>query len=331
MRGWIVSILLVFSILTGADAQESYRRPADQTYLTYPEWFLVFSPEEYATFLRDHPSYDFPYFGHIAQFWKGYKTMYDQTVKHHYPFNTGYHVMVMVIGTSTTVEYTIKSLYGNTIGRLAALTQTHGRTSEQEYGAKVAQEYVDFIKKRPWYEFDFGEKLIGLYRQNDFFGPDFIRKCERKFALSAEYGIKYLYAKLIGFLTDIGYEAPSMKTRVVMHKDRHEKEIKFLPRYDAFKEHILAYAKSGYEFDEIAGNDAKTPILVSVVSSDKKSIETQQCLYTSAILSQPGYYRCLFEAKIGALGKRLREGGYEVYKAFLPPKHAMKLEHVFDY
>jgi len=91
---------------------EDYKRPPDQTYLTYPEWFLVFSPEEYAVFLKTHPSYDFPYFGHIAQFWKGYKAMYDQTVKHHYPFNTGYHVMVMVIGASRVHDKVTLRQYG---------------------------------------------------------------------------------------------------------------------------------------------------------------------------------------------------------------------------
>jgi len=330
MKRWIVTLLLSFLIAVGANAKEDYKRPPDQTYLTYPEWFLVFSPEEYAVFLKTHPSYDFPYFGHIAQFWKGYKAMYDQTVKHHYPFNTGYHVMVMVIGASTTVEYTIKSLYGNTVGRLAALTQTHGRTSEQEYGAKVAQEYIDFIKKKPWYQFDFGSKFVGVYSQNDFFGHDFIRKCERKFALSVEYGIKYIYAKIIGFFTGIGYEAPSMNTRVVMHKGT-QKEIRFLPRYDPFKEHILAVSKSGYDIDEIAGNGADMPILLSVVSNDAKQIETKHCLLESPILSQPGYYRCLFESSIGNLASTLRNGDYGVYSDFLPPDKTVKLEHVFDY
>jgi len=121
-----------------------------------------------------------------------------------------------------------------------------------------------------------------------------------------------------------------MNTRVVMHKGT-QKEIRFLPRYDPFKEHILAVSKSGYDIDEIAGNGADMPILLSVVSNDAKQIETKHCLLESPILSQPGYYRCLFESSIGNLASTLRNGDYGVYSDFLPPDKTVKLEHVFDY
>ena len=39
-----------------------------------------------------------------------------------FPFNGGYHLMVMVIGSSTTVEYALKGVYEHTIGRLAEAT-----------------------------------------------------------------------------------------------------------------------------------------------------------------------------------------------------------------
>src|SRR5256885_13642465 len=49
-----------------------HRRGEEQTFLTYPEWFLVHSPAEYATYVRDHTPSDFPFWGHIGQLWHSY-------------------------------------------------------------------------------------------------------------------------------------------------------------------------------------------------------------------------------------------------------------------
>ena len=49
------------------------RRTPDQTFLTFPEWYLVHSPAEYARYLsRGEPPSAFPLFAHIGQFWQGY-------------------------------------------------------------------------------------------------------------------------------------------------------------------------------------------------------------------------------------------------------------------
>src|SRR5687768_13455694 len=43
------------------------RRSVEQTLLTFPEWFLVHSPSEYARLLYIQPAHDFPYMGHVSQ------------------------------------------------------------------------------------------------------------------------------------------------------------------------------------------------------------------------------------------------------------------------
>jgi hypothetical protein len=91
-------------------APESPHRPADQTFLTFPEWFLVFSPDEYATFVADRPPSEFPFWGHVGQFWESYARVREAT-REGYPPNPGYHAMIVVIGVSTTVEYAIRSAY----------------------------------------------------------------------------------------------------------------------------------------------------------------------------------------------------------------------------
>ena len=327
MRNSFIVLLLLASLLLANG--EDHKRGADQTYLTYPEWFLVFSPEEYAYYLKDNPSYEFNYIGHLEQFWSGYAMMRDRIEEKGYATNTGYHVMILTIGISTTIEYAIKFIYGKTFSQLVALTQSQKRVSEQDYGAKVAQEYVDFIKNIPWYEFDFASKFIGIYTQNSFFGEDFLRKLERKQALSVEYGVKFLYAKLIGFFTEVGYDKALPITRVELVKD-YKKTTKEFPRYDIFKNESLHYAKEGYDFVSIAGNDANSSILYSVVG-EKEKIDSMECMLKTPILSNRSYSRCVNDIKITKLSDFLRNEKFELIEKFLPAKGAIKLEHIFDF
>src|ERR1700761_3706896 len=64
------------------------RRTPDQTYLTFPEWYLVHSPAEYARYLASGaPPSQFPLFSHIGQFWQGYRAVDGELGR--YPFNGG--------------------------------------------------------------------------------------------------------------------------------------------------------------------------------------------------------------------------------------------------
>jgi opacity protein-like surface antigen len=173
------------------------RRTPDQTFLTFPEWFLVHSPAEYARFLsRGEPPSAFPLFAHIGQFWQGYAAVNGEVSR--FPFNGGYHLMVMVIGTSTTVEYALKGLYEHTLGRLAEATVSgDAPVPEERLGADYAQAYVDFIRIEPWYQFDFLTPLGQLWAGLPVTGPNLIRRWERRFALTTELLVKEGYARLI--------------------------------------------------------------------------------------------------------------------------------------
>ena len=80
-------------------------------------------------FVKRQPPSEFPFLGHVGQFWSSYSHVY-RASKDGYPFNFGYHVMILVIGTSTTVEYALRSAYETLIGRVSELTQRHGMTEE---------------------------------------------------------------------------------------------------------------------------------------------------------------------------------------------------------
>lgn len=315
-----------------------YRRSTEQTFLTYPEWFLVHSPAEYALFIKNHPANDFPYFGHIKQFWQGYSAVYNAT-KNDYPVNIGYHIMVMVIGISTTVEYAIKSLYETFIGRISLLTRSHGMTEDEIYAAKVAQDYVDFIRIIPWYEYNFANKLKHLWLNTSLLGPDMIRKWERKYALTTEYSIKAVYAIIIKKLTHMGYETPSPVTAVVLDqlppfpKDKlpdlnvleesaNGPVLITVPRYDAFKKYATTLAKEGANFIEIAGN--RSIILVSLLTPEEWLPENNagDILLTQPILTQPGTKRIILVIPIISLASELNK---------IRLVSDIKIEHIYDF
>lgn len=313
-----------------------HRRPTEQTFLTYPEWFLVHSPTEFAVFVRDNPVSEFPLLGHVGQFWQAYGAVYAAT-REDYPFNTGYHVMIMVIGVSTTVEYALRTAYETVIGRLSELTRTHGMTEEEILGARVAQEYVDFILETPWYKFGFLDRTKELWTQTSFFGPDMIRKWERKYALTTEYLVKAGYAWVIAKMTGVGYEAPILSTTVLLDGLPEEAltrapELEILkrmddgsvlvsvPRYAPFTDHAVALARHGATFVEIAGN--RTVILVSVLARNWEPPSAMgEVLFTQPILTQPDQSRWVLVVPVTSLSRTLADLS----------SASVDIEHIYDY
>jgi hypothetical protein len=316
---------------------EAHRRGVEQTFLTFPEWFLVFSPAEYADFVAGDTPDRFVFWRHIGQFWQSYARVSREIGAHDYPANPGYHVMILVIGLSTTVEYALRSAYETTIGRLAALAAGDARTPEDEFGARVSREYVEFIRVRPWYEFDFAARLISLWRDVPVGGPHPLRKWERRYALTSELGVKALYGALIGAATDSAYEAPLPVTATWMQplnacaqaaagigrpepQSRDPEVLVLLPRYQAFTASALALADCGVEFREIAGN--RSAILVSIIDrTDRPPADGARLLFRQAILTRPGYERRAYVVTVAELAELLRKAS----------RRDAAVEHVFDY
>ncbi|HEV7704467.1 MAG TPA: FAD-binding oxidoreductase [Gemmatimonadaceae bacterium] len=189
------------------DTIKDYARDEVGEYLTHPEWDLVYSSEAYARWLGDgkRPS-GFPYVTSVGTFWRGYAATWSASHTR-YPTSVGDHVMLGVIGLSTALEYGLKGLYENTIGRLFELNRPDGGTAEEKYAAQVADDYAKLIVEKGWYEFGFAHALKHLWTDVPIFGPGPLRKLERRFALSGEYAIKAIYATLIGVGTSSAYVA----------------------------------------------------------------------------------------------------------------------------
>ena len=197
------------------DSVRGYARREANEYLTHPEWDLVYGSEAYARWLENakRPS-GFPYVGSVGTFWRSYAGAYEGARSRH-DVDMGTHVMLNVIGVSTAIEYGLKGLYENTVGRLSELNMPAGGTAEDRYAGQVARDYATLITTKGWYEFPFMDAFRGLWTKVPLTGPGFLRKWERRFALSAEYLVKAAYAKMIGAGTAAGY-TPDELTRYVV-------------------------------------------------------------------------------------------------------------------
>jgi hypothetical protein len=309
-----------------------HRRGEDQTYLTFPEWFLVHSPAEYAAFLQHRDPHDFPLLGHVSQLWSSYASVIGATRK--YLFNGEYHVMINVIALSTTIEYGLKSLYEGTFGRLAAAVRGSQRTPEDEFAAATAQRYVDFIRDRPWYEFPFIDELKALWRL-PLTGGNPLRKLERRFALTSELLVKAGYGWLIEIGTRSSFEVPKPVTAIVVQgitpdaaraADREillvqpdGRIVMAIPRYERFASHAKALAKGGARFSEVAGN--RNVILISVLTDQPSTPAwAQRVVIEQPYLTRPGWRRAVLEVPIGRLNE-----------AVLGATDHLTLEHVYDF
>src|ERR1700753_1975539 len=70
-RSWLLSE-------TPSVTPKEHCRAPDQTFLTYPEWFLVFGPAEYAEYLQHRTATGFPFMTHVFQAWESYAAVDDQ-------------------------------------------------------------------------------------------------------------------------------------------------------------------------------------------------------------------------------------------------------------
>jgi hypothetical protein len=330
----LASLALAALLSAAASAQRpAWARNEEQTFLTLPEWYIVWSSDEYARFIADRAPSAFPYGLSIVRFWQNYARVYDATLA--YPFNGGYHAMIAVIGVSYSAELAIKGVYENTIGRFAEAL-ADGQTDEERFAAGVAADYVAFVKVRPWYEYPFDRKLSELWSGTRVVGPGLARKWERKLILSFEYGFKAGYGWLMGQGTAAAYAAESQETvtrvRNLTADDLSSRKLRVLeagpdgtilvalPRYQPFTAAALDVIHGGGEFVEIAGN---RKILVSTVGerARRPPLGTAEILFALEIPIEPGRERLALVIPVPDLAAslmRLEREGFVI-------------EHVYDF
>jgi hypothetical protein len=305
-------------------------RKEARTWLTYPEWHIVYSAESYGRFLDSRPPSAFPYFRHIGGFWSSYCALNKVTSL---SAGTGEaKVMIYTIGISYTIELGLKGLYEKTIGRVFEWT-AGSRSAGDAYSASVQKRYGAFMNETPWYEFPFGEALRGAWRTRET--SQFVRNGERRAVLSLEYGAKAGYASIIGWASNstlgpdqrtlrmllpagAGVGAVDPRIRIV-GRTRQGLAVAEVPRYAQLTDILGKLAASGIDPLEIAGND---DIFLTVLAPGSARPATGATLLLSMPLDdRPGWSRLGLSTKVVRLGPLLRSvraGGGEI-------------EHVYDY
>jgi hypothetical protein len=193
--------------------EPGYRRPEVNSYLSYPEWYIVHAYEDFAGVLKQHDEHAFGYLASIRGFWSSYCSL-NRLVSGRGTTPLDTKVMLYTIGVSFTGEMALKGLYEITIGYLTAAIRGGERTAEDRFALAVAKDYAGFLRQTPWYEYPFGTILVRFWRETPMASGSIVRTIERRFALSAEFAIKAVYAKLIALLA--GLSPAELRNRSVV-------------------------------------------------------------------------------------------------------------------
>jgi hypothetical protein len=315
---------------------KDYSRPEDDTYLSYPEWYIVWSYQEKADFQEHQLPSGFPYFGAVRQYWESYCCI-SRLTRGKYEFNAGEQVMLVVIGTSFSAEYILKGVYEHTIGRLSEWTSGDQFTAEDQYAYKVAREYADFVHVRPFYEFHFARHVKGLWAESSMWGPHPIRKWERRVFLTVDYASEAFYCWLIEQATHATYGRepddtyawvenldenllPQIPHLKVVRRLDPQGYIVDIPRYQEFTGVALVLAEHGVRFVEIAGN---SQITLSVLAPQgwhyDDSVARQ--VFSMPIVTRPGWRRVVLTCGVSSLDQCLSALHSD----------GVMVEHVYDY
>jgi hypothetical protein len=315
---------------------DKYARPEDDTFLSYPEWYIVWSYQEKADLQRTSPPSAFPFFAAVRQYWSSYCCI-SRLIHGKYPLNLGEQVMLVVIGTSFSAEYIVKGTYENTIGRVSEWTSNHELTDEDRFAAHVASDYADFVHVRPFYEYRFARQAPALWRETSSIGPHILRKWERKLFLSADYTVEGAYSWCIQALTHLTYGVDDQQTIAsliatdpatldsvphvkILDRNDNGAFVVELPRYQEFTSIAALMAARDVHFATIAGNSR---IAVSLIASDawRNDSALSQVLFRQPVLTRPGLQRSYIICSVANLDAVLR--GVTSGPA--------TLEHIYDY
>jgi hypothetical protein len=135
-------------------AEEAFRRSEANTYLTYPEWHIVYAYDGLAEVLKSGDEYRFDYLRSVAGFWRSTCALM-RVADAHGGADWPTRITIHTIGVSFTLEMAVKGAYEETIGRAAAWVRGPGKTPQDRAIAAMAVDYAAFLRQTPWYRYPF--------------------------------------------------------------------------------------------------------------------------------------------------------------------------------
>lgn len=307
------------------------RRPEARTWLTYPEWHIVYEADAYGRHLAaGGPPSGFAYGEQIGGFWRSFCALNRRAGAEPTAAAGDAKVMIYTIGISYTVELAVKAAYERTIGRFFEWA-SGWRSADDAHAAQVQMRYGAFMHETPWYRFPFGRALADAWRTDEPHAG--ARHWERRLAATAEYGVKAGYAKLIDVATGATLGRDETRLRLVVRAgpaavraiDARLAPVRTLPdgllvveapRYQQFTDLLAKLVAAGIPIVEISGND---DILATVVLADPDRLRGRAALFE---VPADGATRrvglAIKVAELGALTREARRAGGSV-------------EHLYDY
>jgi hypothetical protein len=310
-----------------------HRRNLADTYLTYPEWSIVHAYEDFAGVVKQKSESQFRYLESIRGVWNNLCEV-AAIADSKGTITTDIKATLYIIGISFAGEMGVKGAYESTIGWLTEWIRGPQRTAEDEFALKVAEDYAKFLQQTPWYEFPFGATLGKFWSEVPLSGGNYIRKIERRIALSMEYGVKAVYAKLIAQAAALAPAALTIRSVIALEdndvaavgniklieKRADGSAVIETPRYRAFTNILRALADRGRNFTEIAGNDE---IFVTLLAPQAFALKagTAKQLFSVPVQPRPGWTRRGVSLPVKELAAFMRD-----MKA-----QRVEFEHVYDY
>ena len=307
-----------------------FQRAEANTYLTYPEWHIVYAYDGLARVVKTGDEHAFDYVDSISRFW-GSTCSLMRVAGRHGGADWDTRSMIHTIGVSFTVEMLAKAAYEETVGRVTAWLRGSQKTPQDAVIAGIANDYAAFLRQTPWYQYPFTSKARELWTPPAGLS---LRGWERRIGIGLEFEVKAGYAKVLAGAVAATGQAQLIIRSVVSGLDeaalRGIQDVKVVgrrgngfeietPRYDLFTRILVAIAKQGGAIQEIGGNDE---IMVSLTVPDgaAASVQYATVLYRMKRDGIPGD-RLLVNVRMADLAAFLR-----TY-----PLGDPGLEHVFDY
>ncbi|MBL0372884.1 hypothetical protein JJB09_12690 [Rhizobium sp. KVB221] len=247
-----------------ADAQ--WQRREANTYLTYPEWHIVYAYDGLAETLKTGDEHQFGYLKSISQFWKSTCTMM-RVADQHGGADQQTRVMIHTIGVSFSLEMALKAAYEETIGRLFAYLRGPNKSPQDLVVLETANNYAQFLRQTPWYMYDFGAANSALWAVPV---THVLRGWERRLAIGLEWESKAVYAKAIAagaaangpakleirsVISGLTAEQLSAIANVRVVGESAGGIVIETPRYDAFTRILATISQQKGVVREVAGND----------------------------------------------------------------------------
>ena len=308
----------------------TFQRREANTYLTYPEWHIVYAYDGLAKTLAAGDEYAFPYLSSVTAFWSSSCALM-QIADEHGGADWATRSMIHTIGASFTAEMLLKAGYEETIGRVTAWWRGDVKTPQDRVIADGAVRYAAFLRQTPWYEYPFAREVEALWVSPS---EGFVRGSERKLGIGAELFAKAAYAKVLAAAAATGgpvaREIRSVVTGLDVASLSAINGVKVIaarngnieietPRYARFTSILVEVARRGGTVLDIAGND-EIMLSITVPERATTSLARGSIILRMKRSGVPGE-RVLVNVKVADLA------------AFITahPPGDPGLEHVFDY